>query len=87
MTGPGAQAQQPTARWTAEHFQALFDPRGVVVAGASTHPGKFGFVSLHNLMAAGYEGRVFGTNLEGQDVLGVPTAASIDELPEGGADL
>jgi acetyltransferase len=87
VTGPGAQAQQPTARWTAEHFQALFDPRGVVVAGASTHPGKFGFVSLHNLMAAGYEGRVFGTNLEGQDVLGVPTAASIDELPEGEADL
>ncbi len=87
VTGPGAQAQQPTARWTAEHFQALFDPRGVVVAGASTHPGKFGFVSLHNLLAAGYQGRVFGTNLEGQDVLGVPTVASIDELPEGEADL
>ena len=52
--------------WSAEHFRALFEPRGVVVAGASTHPGKFGFVSLHNLLAAGYEGRVFGTNLEGQ---------------------
>ena len=24
-------------------FRALFDPRGVVVAGASSHPGKFGF--------------------------------------------
>ena len=30
-------------------FRALFEPRGVVVAGASSHPGKFGFVTLHNL--------------------------------------
>ena len=38
-------------------FRALFEPRGVVVAGASTHPGKFGFVALHNILAAGYSGR------------------------------
>ena len=37
-------------------FKALFEPRGVVVTGASSHPGKFGFVSLHNLLAAGYAG-------------------------------
>jgi acyl-CoA synthetase (NDP forming) len=68
-------------------FRALFEPRGVVVAGASTHPGKFGFVSLHNLLAAGYAGEVYATNLEGQDVLGVPTVRTIDELPEGRIDL
>ena len=39
-----------------EQFDALFNPRGVVVAGASSHPGKFGFVTLHNILAAGYEG-------------------------------
>ena len=44
-------------RPTAEQFRALFDPKGVVVAGASSHPGKFGFVSLHNILAAGFEGR------------------------------
>ena len=37
-------------------FDALFEPRGVVVAGASTHPGKFGFVALHNILAAGLPG-------------------------------
>ena len=26
--------------------------RGVLVAGVSTHPGKFGFVSLHNILAS-----------------------------------
>jgi len=70
-----------------EHFRALFDPRGVVVAGASTHPGKFGFVALHNILANGYAGEVFATNREGADVLGRPTLASIDEVPDGAADL
>ncbi len=72
---------------TLEHFRALFDPRGVIVAGASTHPGKFGFVALHNILANGYQGEVFATNREGADVLGRPTLASIDEVPDGAADL
>jgi acetyl-CoA synthetase (ADP-forming) len=68
-------------------FAALFAPRGVLVTGASTHPGKFGFVSLHNLLASGYEGAVFGTNLQGEEVLGVRTVADIDALPDGAIDL
>jgi acyl-CoA synthetase (NDP forming) len=72
---------------TTEQFLALFEPRGVVVAGASTHPGKFGFVSLHNILSSGYAGNVFATNLEGSPVLGVPTLRSLDDLPEGQADL
>ena len=70
-----------------DRFLALFEPKGVIVAGASSHPGKVGFASLHNLLAAGYEGRVFGTNLQREVVLGVQTVASIDELPDGAADL
>jgi hypothetical protein len=42
------------ARPTDEQFRALFEPKGVLVTGASTHPGKFGFVSLHNILASGY---------------------------------
>ncbi len=56
-----------------EQFQALFEPRGVLVAGASSHPGKFGFVAMHNLLASGYGGRVFGTNRQGEEVLGIRT--------------
>lgn len=69
------------------HFRALFDPAGIVIAGASTHPGKFGFVSLHNVLACGYEGRVFATNRDGSTVLGIDCLRSLDELPEGAADL
>jgi acyl-CoA synthetase (NDP forming) len=68
-------------------FEALFDPKGVLVTGASTHPGKFGFVSLHNLLASGYAGAVYGTNLKGEEVLGVHTVADIAELPDDSIDL
>ena len=74
-------------RPSGEAFRALFEPRGVLVTGASTHPGKFGFVSLHNLLASGYEGAVFGTNLSGEEVLGIRTVADIEALPDDAIDL
>jgi acyl-CoA synthetase (NDP forming) len=70
-----------------EQFQALFEPKGVVVSGASSHPGKFGFVSLHNILASGYSGAVFGTNLKAEEVLGIQTVADIAEIPDGAVDL
>jgi acetyltransferase len=76
-----------TSRFAPEQLRALFDPRGVIVAGASAHPGKFGFVALHNILRCGYEGRVFATNLEGGSVLGIDTVRSVDEVPDGEADL
>jgi len=80
-------AERPTPRIAPERFRALFEPRGVLVAGASTHPGKFGFVSLHNILACGYRGKVFATNRDGAEVLGVRTVADVEELPEGEIDL
>ncbi|MEX2659254.1 MAG: CoA-binding protein [Acidimicrobiales bacterium] len=70
-----------------ERFRPMFDPSGVLVAGASTHPGKFGFVALHNILAGGYAGKVFATNREGGEVLGIPCATSVDDLPDGEIDL
>jgi acyl-CoA synthetase (NDP forming) len=74
-------------RPTDAQFRALFEPRGVLVTGASSHPGKFGFVSLHNLLAGGYGGTVAGTNLKGEVVLGVQTVADVADLPSGEIDL
>ena len=81
-TGPA-----PSGEAARDGFDALFDPAGVIVAGASTHPGKFGFVSLHNILASGFEGRVGATNRDGAEVLGIETVADIAELPDGFADL
>ncbi len=87
--GDGADVAAPRARRrpSDEQFRALFDPKGVLVTGASTHPGKFGFVSLHNLLASGYAGGVYATNLKGEEVLGVQTVADIAELPDDAIDL
>jgi acyl-CoA synthetase (NDP forming) len=70
-----------------EQWRALFEPRGVVVAGASSHPGKFGFVALHNILRHDYPGAVFATNPEGGEILGQRILTSIDDLPENAADL
>ncbi len=70
-----------------ELFRALFEPKGVLITGASSHPGKFGFVALHNLLAAGYEGAVYATNLHAEQVLGIQSVADIAELPDGAIDL
>jgi acetyltransferase len=70
-----------------ERLRPLFHPRGVVVAGVSSHPGKFGFVTLHNLRRYGYRGRLFPVNRDGAEVLGEPTLRDVEQVPEGAADL
>ncbi len=70
-----------------ERFRPLFYPRGIVVTGASIHPGKFGFVSLHNLRRFGYTGDIFPINRDGAEILGAPTYRDIAEIPPGRADL
>lgn len=79
--------EMPYPRYPNEAFAALFDPKGVVIVGASSHPGKFGFVSLHNLLANGYDGAVAATNLSRETVLGIQSVGSIDELPADTYDL
>jgi len=69
------------------HYEALFAPRGVVVVGASTHPGKFGFVSLHNILVNGYLGKVFATHLERANVLDIDCLSAVDDLPDNSVDL
>ncbi|MDQ2648099.1 MAG: CoA-binding protein [Actinomycetota bacterium] len=68
-------------------FAPLFEPRGVLVAGVSTHPGKFGFVSLHNIQASGYQGTLIGSSREAGEVLGVKVVDDLDDLPDGELDL
>lgn len=72
---------------TALDLQPLFEPKGIVVAGASSHPGKFGFAVLHNILTCGYAGRVFATNRNGGSLLGIDCLASVAEVPHDQADL
>jgi acyl-CoA synthetase (NDP forming) len=82
---PSRQTPDPAA--LLERFRPLFHPRGVVVAGVSSHPGKFGAVAFHNLLRFGYRGAVFPLNRDGAEVLGRATLRDVDDVPEGAADL
>jgi acyl-CoA synthetase (NDP forming) len=79
--------ERPSDEMLLERFRPLFHPRGIVVTGASTHPGKFGFVTLHNLLRFGYDGEIFPLNRQGEEVLGHATVRDVAEVPEGAADL
>jgi acetyltransferase len=80
-------AAAPSDAFVLERFRPLFHPRGIAIAGASTHPGKFGFAALHNLLRFGYDGEVFPVNREGAEVLGRPSFRDVSEIPDGRADL
>ena len=87
MRAPAPATPTPPCPSHGEQLRALFEPRGVVVTGASTHPGKFGFVALHNLLASGYAGAVYATNRQGEEVLGIRTVADVADLPDDEIDL
>lgn len=70
-----------------ENIGTLFNPKGVVVVGASTHPGKFGFVALHNILSSGFTGPVFATNPNKPEILGIQTLERIQDVPSGEADF
>lgn len=70
-----------------ERFRPLFHPRAIVVAGVASHPGKFGFVTFHNLLRCGFRGALHGVKPDAAEVLGRATHASVDAVPGEDLDL
>ncbi|MDE2805691.1 MAG: acetate--CoA ligase family protein [Gemmatimonadota bacterium] len=60
----------------------IFEPRSIVVVGASTDPGKRGHQILRALGKSGYAGKVYAVNPAGGTLLGHTLLRSLDELPE-----
>jgi len=61
----------------------FFEPRQIAVIGASAVAGKSGYVVVANILANGYEGKIYPVNPRGGQILGLPVTRSISELPEG----
>jgi len=64
-------------------FSAFFEPGSVAVIGASAFPGKSGNTVIRNILANGYEGKLYLVNPKGGQILGVPVNTSVASLPEG----
>ena len=70
---------QVSASASIGHF---FQPRSVVVVGASRHRGKIGAEVLHNLAAFGFPGTLFAVHPVMREIQGVATFPNVTALPE-----
>lgn len=60
----------------------LFAPRSVALVGASQRGGSLGKTVLRQLRAAGFPGPLHVVNPNYPEIDGIPTVASIDQVPE-----
>ncbi|MBA2324351.1 MAG: GNAT family N-acetyltransferase [Pseudonocardiales bacterium] len=65
----------------AASLRCVLQPRSLVVVGAEFGPESLGHAVLSNLIASGYRGQLHAVNPNAADILGVPCAPSVVELP------
>ena len=65
-----------------EALDALLRPKSIAVVGASGTPGKLGYAVLRNILANGYEGKLFAVNPTKDEVQGLKSYPSVLEVPE-----
>jgi acetyltransferase len=63
-----------------EELRHFLEPRSIALVGVSRHTGD-GTNVLENLIAYGYQGKVYPVNPNAQEILGVRCYASIKEVP------
>ena len=70
----------------ADRIHRAFHPRGIAVIGASRDPTKRGHQVVRALVGRGYRGHIAPVNPAGGDVMGLPSAPSVEDA-EGPLDL
>ncbi len=58
----------------------LFEPRSVVVIGASSRAGKLGHTVVSNLVSSGYQGKIYPVNPAGGVILGIPVYRDVSSI-------
>lgn len=69
------------------NIKSLFNPKSVVVIGASHDQTKIGFKVMDNIVYGGYQGAVYPVNTKGGSILGYPVYKSIKEIPQNNIDV
>ena len=80
---------ETTIQTAPAHKSALHDflaPDAIAIIGASTDPTKRGYKAMVGLIKGNYRGKVYPINPKVSEILGVPTCASLDDVP-GPIDL
>ncbi|NVM27402.1 MAG: CoA-binding protein [Candidatus Helarchaeota archaeon] len=63
-------------------LEPFFNPKSIVVCGASNVEGKFGNQIIRNLRNIRYKGKIYLVNPHREEIFGINTYKSIKELPE-----
>ena len=53
-----------------EQLDCMFHPKSIAVVGASERPGSVGRAVMHNLVEAGFEGRLHPVNPKFPSIMG-----------------
>jgi len=64
-----------------DNLEKFFEPQTVALLGASTTPGKIGYVVADSLINHKYKGKVYPVTLGGKNVFGLESYTSLDEIP------
>lgn len=60
----------------------LFEPKSIAIIGASSKPGKPGHEVIRNILANGYDGKLYLVNPKGGTILGMDAYSAIGDLPD-----
>ena len=60
----------------------FFEPKSIMVIGASRSPGKAGNIILENILANGFVGKIFPINPSADEILGIRCYPSIADVPD-----
>jgi len=64
------------------NFINFVEPKSVAIVGASTTPGKLGYVVVENLFNIGYKGKIYPVNPKGGELLGLKIFENVKKIPE-----
>lgn len=71
----------PKKRPTFKDIDAIFNPRSVAVVGASANPDTPGYDYVASMQEFGFRGAIHPVNPKGGEILGLPVAASLADVP------
>ena len=66
----------------AEQLESLFNPKSVVVVGASRNPLKWGNLMTKALVESSYKGKLYLVNRKGGEVYGIRTHRRVKDIPD-----
>ncbi|MGD8564268.1 MAG: acetate--CoA ligase family protein [Desulfarculaceae bacterium] len=67
---------------TTEQLDRIFKARSLALVGASSDPGKLGYMTLNSIVSGGYEGPIYPVNPKGGEIMGLKVYGALSEISE-----